>query len=332
MSMPDFLVIGAPKAGTTALHAALAGHPGLYMSAIKEPKFFLTDGPPPTRGGPGDALTYREHIWRRADYEALFDPAPPGTLRGEATPLYLYDRIAMRRIRETLPDAKLIVIIRDPVERAHSNWTHLWSAGLEPVGDFVRACDEEERRIAAGWASFWHYIAQGRYGEQLEHLFTLFPREQVLVVRYRLMVDEPAQTLDRICAFLGVEQGVLAEIPRQNVTAHPDATFVHRVVSLGQRAGSVIGSLVPGLTAASVTGPLERFLQRRSRQRQPLSWEQRQEIIPRFEQDISLLEDVLGESFSDWVRPRERSGGMVGDRPSGQGQARNGRPSPTPAR
>ena len=149
MPMPDFLVIGAPKAGTTALHAALARHPRLYMSAVKEPKFFLSGGPPPTKGGPGDALTYREHIWRRPDYEALFDAAPPGTLRGESTPLYLYDRAALRRIRETLPGARLIVVVRDPVERAHSNWTHLWSAGLEPVGDFVRACGEEERRICS---------------------------------------------------------------------------------------------------------------------------------------------------------------------------------------
>src|SRR5919201_2073707 len=309
--MPDFLVIGAPKAGTTALHAVLSQHPGLFMSAVKEPKFFLSDGPPPTKGGPGDALTYREHIWRRPDYEALFDAAPPGTLRGESTPLYLYDRAAMRRIRETLPGAKLIVVVRDPVERAHSNWTHLWSAGLEPVGDFVRACAEEERRIAAGWASFWHYTGLGRYGEQLEYLFTLFPREQVLVLRYRLLVDEPAQTLNRICAFLGVEQNILTEIPRQNVTAHPESTLGHRAVSLAQRAGSAVGSLIPGLTAATLTGPLERFLQRHSRERQPLSWEQRQELIPRFESDIRLLEDVLGESFRDWIMPRERSGGMV---------------------
>ena len=165
MAMPDFLVIGAPKAGTTALHAALSGHPGLYMSAIKEPKFFLTDGPPPTKGGgPGDALTYREHVWRRSDYEALFAPAPPGTLKGESTPLYLYDQAAMGRIRDTIPDARLIVIVRDPVERAHSNWTHLWSAGLEPVADFVRACGEEERRSAAGWASFWHYWGSAATG------------------------------------------------------------------------------------------------------------------------------------------------------------------------
>jgi hypothetical protein len=331
MSMPDFLVIGAPKAGTTALYAALARHPWLYTSPVKEPKYFLTDGrPPPTKGGPGDALTYREHIWRREDYEALFDGAPPGTLRGESTPLYLYDRAAMRRIRETLPGAKLIVVVRDPVERAHSNWTHLWSAGLEPVGDFVRACGEEERRIAAGWASFWHYIGLGRYGEQLEYLLTLFPREQVLVIRYRLLVDEPAQTLDRICEFLGVPTGVLTEIPRQNVTSHPEPTLGHRAVSLAQRAGSAIGTLVPGLTAATLTGPLERFLQRHSRERQPLSWEQRQELIPRFESDIAKLEEVLGESFRDWIMPRERSGGMVGGRPTGQGQARNGRPDSQP--
>ena len=65
MALPDFLIAGVPKAGTTALHAALSRHPGLYLSPIKEPKFFLTDGPPPTRGGPGDALTYREHVWER---------------------------------------------------------------------------------------------------------------------------------------------------------------------------------------------------------------------------------------------------------------------------
>src|SRR6202046_4659565 len=99
MALPDFLVIGAPKAGSTALHAALAQHPALYMSAVKEPKFFLSDGPPPARGGPGDAQTYREHVWRRPDYEALFDGGAPGALCGESTPLYLHDPAAHRRIR-----------------------------------------------------------------------------------------------------------------------------------------------------------------------------------------------------------------------------------------
>src|ERR1700723_3128762 len=101
VTMPDFLVIGAPKAGTTALHAALSEHPALYMSAIKEPKFFLTDGPPLTKGGPGDALTYREHVWRRADYEALFAQAPAGSYRYSGVDSPRSVPAAMRRIRDT---------------------------------------------------------------------------------------------------------------------------------------------------------------------------------------------------------------------------------------
>jgi Sulfotransferase family len=324
MALPDFLVAGVPKAGTTALHAALSRHPGLYLSQIKEPKFFLTDGPPPTKGGPGDVLTYREHVWQRDKYEALFDAAPAGALRGEATPFYLHDPEAMARIRDLIPDAKLIVILRDPVERAHSNWTHLWSAGLEPIGDFVRACAEEDRRIAAGWAPFWRYLGLGRYGEQLEHAFSLFPREQVLVFRYRLLIDEPAATLDRICAFLGVQPGLLTEIPRENVTAHPERTMAHRAVSVGMRVSDAIGRLLPGTAATAATHRLERFLQRGARQRQPLSWQQRNALLPHFTDDIKLLETVLNEDFSDWRAPRDRSGGMVGARPPGQAQAKNG--------
>jgi hypothetical protein len=325
VALPDFLIVGVPKAGTTALHAALAGHPELYMSAIKEPKFFLTDGPPPDKGGPGDALTYREHVWRRADYEALFDTAPAGALCGESTPLYLYDRAAIDRIRALIPGAKLIVILRDPVERAHSNWTHLWSAGLEPVGDFLSACEQEDRRVAEGWASFWHYTRVGRYGEQLEYLFEVFPREQVLVVRYRDLVDVPVATLDRICGFLGIETGVITEIPRQNVTAHPEPTLAHRALSALARTGDAAGRILPGDTVAGLNRRLERFLQRGGRERQPLSWEQRQALLPRFADDIRLLERVLGEDFGDWLEPRPRSGGMVGARPRGQGQAKNGR-------
>jgi hypothetical protein len=326
MALPDFLVIGAPKAGTTALHTALARHPGLYLSRVKEPKFFLTDGPPPDRGGPGDAQTYREHVWRREDYEALFSAAPAGTLRGESTPFYLYDLAAQRRIRDLIPDVRLIVILRDPVERAHSNWTHLWSAGREPAGDFLRACAEEDRRVAAGWSAFWHYLRLGRYGEQLDHLFTLFPREQVLVFRYIRLLDEPARVLDEICAFLGVDQGIISEIPRENVTSHPERSIAHAALSWVLRGAEAAGRHLPGAAAAAATARIERILQRNARSRQPLTWQERQAVLPKLEDDIRLLERVTEADFSDWLRPRERSGGQVGVRPAGQSQARNGRP------
>jgi hypothetical protein len=326
VALPDFFIAGVPKAGTTALHAALARHPALYLSAVKEPKFFLTDGPPPDTGGPGDAKTYREHVWRRADYEALFEPASAGQLRGESTPFYLYNRAAQRRIREQIPHARLIVVLRDPVERAHSNWTHLWSAGLDPVGDFVAACGEEERRIAAGWAEFWHYTALGRYGEQLQALYEVFPREQVLVFLYRELIEDPVRVLDRVCAFLGVPQGVLSELPRENVTAHPDPTWRHHAVAAALRAGHSVTAAVPGQAGSRLIDRLERVLQQDAAPRRPLTWEQRQALLPRFEADIRLLESVTGEEFGDWLAPRGDSGGLVGARPTGQRQARNGRP------
>src|SRR5262245_46994507 len=162
MPLPDFFVAGVPKAGTTALYAALVRHPQLFLPSVKEPKFFLSDGPPPRHGGPGDVQTYGEHVWRREDYEALFDQAPPGAVRGEATPFYLYDLAAQDRIAKLIPHARLILLLRDPVDRAHSNWAHLWAAGLESESDFVTACLAEPARKAAGWANFWHYIGQGR--------------------------------------------------------------------------------------------------------------------------------------------------------------------------
>ncbi len=263
-------------------------------------------------------------MWRRPDYEALFDGAPPGALRGESTPLYLHDQAAHRRLRALVPDARLIAVLRDPVERAHSNWTHLWSAGLEPIGDFVRACEEEPRRIEAGWASFWHYTSLGRYGEQLEHLYSLFRREQVLVLRYLSMVDRPAETLDRICTFLGVEPGVISSLPRENVTAHPEPTPRYRMVARAARVAAAVGELLPGTTGTFLSSPLEHMLQRSAPPRQPLTQQERELVLPHFEADIRLLERITGEEFSSWLRPRERSGGMVGSRPTGQRQARNG--------
>jgi hypothetical protein len=326
VALPDFFIAGVPKAGTTALHSALARHPGLFMSPVKEPKFFLTDGPPPAEGGPGDVKTYREHVWRRADYEALFAAAPAGAVAGESTPFYLFSTDAQRRIRELIPDARLIIALRDPVERAHSNWAHLWSAGLDPCEDFLQACAQEERRAAAGWADFWRYTGLGMYGAQLQHLYSVFPRENVLVFRYRELVNDPVRILDEVCAFLGVGQGLLTELPRENVTAHPHPSARHRLVAAGRRASAAASALLPGHLGAGLTDRLEHLLQADAAPRRPLTWEQREALLPRFEADIALLGTIMGQDYSDWLAPRGESGGLVGARPAGQRQARNGRP------
>ncbi|MFI5935236.1 sulfotransferase domain-containing protein [Actinoplanes sp. NPDC051494] len=302
MPLPDFLIAGVPKAGTTALHAALVRHPGLFLPAVKEPKFFLTDGRPPASGGPGDVQTYQEHVWRRDRYEALFDAAPPGALRGEATPFYLYDNGTHDRIRALVPDAKLIVLLRDPVDRAHSNWTHLWNAGLEPEADFLTACRAEERRRADGWADFWHYVSLGLYGRQVQHLYKVFPREQVLLMRYRDLKDAPAATLDRVCAFLGVQQGVLREIPKENVNRHVVEDNTLNTVLRGLlRAGGSFGHRFPVPLRLAARGPLLTLLHRRTGSRPVTTPQERAALLPLFADDIALLQDVTGESYDDWL-------------------------------
>ncbi|MDX6285738.1 MAG: hypothetical protein QOG53_1223 [Frankiales bacterium] len=303
MALPDFFVMGAPKAGTTALHTALSRHPQLFMSRVKEPRYFLTDDgvPPPSRGGPGDPQTYQEYVYRRRDYEELFAAAPPDTIKGESSPFYLWSQDAHRRIRAAVPDARLIALLRDPVERAHSNWGHLWSAGLEPINDFVQACEQESQRVAAGWAPFWRYVDLGLYGKQIEHLLEVFPRNQVLLLRYRDVREQPAQTLDRICDFLGVETGVISTVPRENVTTQVPETGVTRVIQVSLRGGAAFGHLFPLPLRRLVRGPLLHLLHRRPNARQPLTVHEREQVLRYFEADIEVLQRVTGLSFSDWL-------------------------------
>src|SRR3954447_9681791 len=301
--LPSFFIAGAPKAGTTALHAALATHPGLYLSPVKEPKYYLTGGRPPDRSrqrGPGDAHSAREWIWRRERYLALFDAAPPGAVRGESTPFYLYDRDAHARIAADVPDARFVLVVRDPVDRAVSNWVHLRADGLEPEADFLAAVRAEERRVADGWAPFWHYRGLGRYGEQLRDLLRHVPREQVLLLRYRQLIDTPQQTLDRVCAFLGVAEGQAHAVPPENVKPYVPDGGAYRALARAARTGAALGAFAPPQVWRLASRPLLAALHAGRAPRPALPVAVRREVLEPLLEDIALLEEVTGESFADW--------------------------------
>lgn len=306
--LPDFMVIGAPKAGTTALHAALAKHPEVFTSRPKEPKYWLCDdAPPPAWTGPGDAHSNQEWIWRRSDYEELFAAAGPGTLRGESTPFYLWSRGAHRRIAEAAPAVKLIAVVRDPVDRAYSNWMHLWSDGLEPVADFETAFDLQEERVRAGYAPFWRYRDLGRYGEQLAHLYRYVDRERVHVLRYRDLVDAPGEALDKVCAFLGISPGRVGAVPRDNAHAYVQPGWRPRVLGPVVRAGAWAGAFVPPEVWRRLSVPLIAQLSGPGVSHRPLlPPETRQRLVLRFAEDIALLSELTGEDFSDWLSPASR--------------------------
>lgn len=303
-ALPDFLIIGAPKAGSTALHDALAGHPQLWASPIKEPKYFLTDGTRPARAqhrGPGDAHSAREWIWRREHYEQLLADAPSATLRFESTPFYLWQRASHARIARALPEAKLIAVIRDPLDRAFSNWTHLRADGLEPEPNFLAACWAEPARVARGWAPFWRYLELGRYGEQLQHLFRYVDPARVRVIRYRRLIEQPARTLDELCTFLGVDTGVLTSLPDANLGRWAPETRRNELLRRAVRAGAAAGSYAPPGVWRSVQRPLLSALQRGEAPRPRLNPKIRARLVGRFANDNALLCRLLDADYSDWL-------------------------------
>lgn len=304
---PDFIILGAPKAGTTALHAALTEHPRVFTTTPKEPKYWLCeDAPPPAWDGPGDAHSQQEWVWREQDYQALFHGAAPGQVRGESTPFYLWSPGARRRIAERLPRVKLIAVIRDPIDRAYSNWMHLWSDGLEPESDFLTAFAREDRRIDAGWAPFWRYRDLGLYGRHLHDLLQRVDSERVLVLRYRELIDTPARTLDRVCAFIGVDTGLLDHIPPSNSRAFAPPGLKTRVLAPVVRWGAGAGRHFPPRVWRSVAAPLVRVLQSGDGHRPHLSEDDRSALLPSFAEDVDLLGEVLGEDYSDWLSTRGR--------------------------
>ncbi|WP_395690601.1 sulfotransferase family protein [Nocardioides sp.] len=305
---PDLLIVGAPKAGTTALHAALAQHPEVFVSRPKEPKYWLCDGaPPPAWRGPGDAHSQREWIWRAEEYAALFADAPEGSVRCESTPFYLWSRGAHRRIGEGLPDVRLIAVVRDPIDRAYSNWMHLWSDGLEPVADFERAFALQDERVRAGWAPFWRYRELGLYGEQLAHLHQHVDPRQVLVLRYRDVVDDPRGTVDRACRFLGISTGAVATIPRDNARAYVEPGWRPRFLGPAVRAGAWAGQFVRPDVWRRASAPLvARLAGPDAGPRPHLQPEQRERLVPGFTEDVRLLERLTGDDFSDWLSTESR--------------------------
>lgn len=303
MSLPKFFLVGAPKAGTAAVYAALATHPEIFLPSNREPAHFLDERPPAFAGGigPGDAVRARSRVRTRADYEALYADAPDGAVRGDGSTLHLADRRAHQAIADAVPDARLVAILRDPVERAYSSWTHLRSDGLERIPDFVEACAAEDRRTDAGFGPLWRYRALGRYGAQVAHLQSVFDPSQIHLVRYRDLVGAPVSTIDGICHFLGVAPGIVGPLTAENVRPLVPDTRRTRRWSAVVRAGAAFGAHLPSSVREPVAQVALDTLRRDARPRPPLGAAARREVLAPLVDDIRHLEALTGWDLADWL-------------------------------
>jgi hypothetical protein len=199
-----------------------------------------------------------------------------------------------------VPGIKVIVVVRDPVDRALSNFVHLRADGLEPEADFAAAVRAEQERIDAGWAPFWHYRGLGRYGAQLRDLYRHVPRENVFLLRYRQLVDAPQETLDRVAGFLGVAPGIAHTVAPENVKPYVADTVRYRTLSRVLRAGAAAGAYLPPQAWRRASRPLVAALHGGHAPRPRPSVEVRREVLEPLLADIELLEELTGESFEDW--------------------------------
>ena len=228
-------------------------------------------------------------------------------MRGESTPFYLWSRGAHRRIAEALPDVKLIAVIRDPIDRAYSNWMHLWSDGLEPESDFETAFALQDDRVRAGWAPFWRYRELGLYGEQLDHLYRYVDPERVLVVRYRDLVDEPGAAVNRVSRFLGIREGLVDAIPRDNSRSFVQPGWRPRLLGPAVRPARGSASSPRPRSGARCTRPSSRC-SATAGPRTGRTWTptQRSRLQEPFLDDIDLLSKLTGQDFADWLSPDSR--------------------------
>ena len=200
--LPNFFIIGAARSGTTSLYHYLGQHPDVFMSPVKEPRYFAMDGVRAATESSGEELVWSGTITSREEYEALFLGVKDETAVGEASVLYLWSERAAEAIRNQVPEAKLIVSLRNPVDRAFSNFRHNRRLGFEANDSFEAAlADDAVRHYSA-------YVENGMYAFLLGRYFARFRRDQISVQLYDDLCIDSAAVVRRLLRFLGVDDRV----------------------------------------------------------------------------------------------------------------------------
>ncbi len=293
---PDFFLAGAPKCGTTALYSYLSEHPAVFMPWMKEPHFFCTDLP-----GLREVQTHDQ-------YEALFRGAGQ-QLSGEASATYLYSHKAIPAVIALNPAARVIVLLRNPVDAAYALHQEFEYNLNESVTEFQHAWELQQSRLQGEHIprlcrepAMLQYRSVYHYAEQLPRLFDCVPERQLLVLLFDELAADPQGVYKQVLSFLDLEDDGRDEFPRVN------SAKVHRFPGLARAyrsATQLLGPLYAPLTRVADRVGIypSRALTRWNvvpRQRSALSPVFRGELDERFEPDVQAVEDVVGRSLPEW--------------------------------
>ena len=287
--LPNFLILGAAKAGTSSLCEYLKTHPQIYMSPIKEPNFFALDGTEPQFPSEDMRRSLDGTITHDlASYERLFERARDETARGEGSSWYLHSRKAPERIQHYIPRTRMIVILRNPVERAYSAYRMHRRLGTEQAPTFAQALAEQERRRNT-WDWGTEYLEPGYYHRHLSRYFERFRREQIRVYLHEDYSADPAGIVRDVLQFLEVDPSFVP----------PNLAVRYNTAENSPRpAGALAGILrrLTGRGAALASAPAAT-----PSRASDVAEEIRAELIGLYREDIGKLQSLIARDLRSWL-------------------------------
>jgi len=275
-ALPNFFILGAGKCGTTSLYHYLKNHPDIYLSPVKEPCFFCE--------------TF-QIIKNPVDYARLFDAAGTKTLIGEASHVYFTNPSSAGTLRQFFPDAKFILILRHPADRAYSLYHHMRRYGYETLGTFEKALSAEEKRVSSEffrrhcnqYLYNFFYFRSGLFGEQVERYFSLFSRSQFHIVTLAQLMERPLPTIEGIYKFLDVREDFKPEIKVFNKGETSRWPLLQNSLNLKLRRPQWLRRI--GLNFSRKYNLMEIS---------PMSPETRQQLCDRYQPDLEKLHGLTG--------------------------------------
>jgi sulfotransferase family protein len=297
--LPNFLIIGSGRSGTTSLYEYMRRHPDVFMSDVKEPSYFAyMDGGLPSRGRHAEWVR-RNAVTKREDYEKLFEHAGVAAAVGEASPIYLIHPAAPDRIRAALPDVRLIAILRHPVERAHAAWFALRRDGDEDSPTIEEALTVEDSRLREGWTTSAGLVRNGLYFQMLSRYYDRFPRERIRVYLYDDLVRDARGLLSDLFEFLGVDPAFVPDLAQRygatGIIRNPLVRVLWRNSRVPRRLSR---TLLPRAWRDAGYAWVTRDLVK-----PPLAPATRALLMERFRPDIVALQTLIGRDLSTWLEP-----------------------------
>lgn len=294
---PDFLIPGVGKSGTSSLYEYLRAHPEIYMTPRKEPGFFNWDGEEFAQRGPVDERLYLAATRTIEEYQALFLGRQGERVAGEATPNYLYNERAAERAHRRYPDLKLVIILRDPVERLYSHYLHMRRMGDEPLS-LTSALKAEPLRRARGYGPSYHYLSQGFYRAQIERFIGRFGRERTRVLLFDDLTRDPVSAVQSIYAFLGVDDRFIPPIGEAyNAFYEPRSRAVDALVMGDGAMKRLAKAALPDALRARASAAIRAL---NGAPKPGLDPSVREELKSLYRPEIEALERALDRDLSAW--------------------------------